>query len=487
MFKTIPKVFLWLILVFFLSGCKKENSLADQDTFIEQVEELSPLNATVSSAGATFIELQWLQVTNSHFNAVTYSIFLNGDKIIEGITGSKFSLINLKPGQQYAIKIVASTASGKQLSQSLTSNTLRAIIGNQGIFQEYQIHNYSSITGGTALKQLDDGGHLIARLLQHPGQFDIENFKIVIFRTDASGKMLWYRLVSLLAYNFSVYGELVIEVNKNGRDGLLFLNQHAIRLSMDNGEILQQRSYAADTTTLTFNSSFNVSDQKIILGTYQGSLMAINPNDLNLIWHKSNADRKGMVGQIKIDSKKNIYYVFRDAKDSNAKVRVMKCNENGDSMKEFLFDGTLPGESNWGFNMTALLVDEQDNLYLFGHNYDFNFMRWFKFTAEGTLIKKNQTSDNLLIYRALFNIKGEIVVSGQIQGASIERYGGIYVFDKEMNIKSKQVHRELPYHTLNGLTINPDGSYNLFLSFSTGNTSGYRSFVFTKTDTDGKL
>lgn len=487
MFRTVPIAFFWLIVILFVFGCKKENAIADQDLFVEHAEELTPLDANVSSAGTTFIELQWKQVTNTHFNPVTYSVFLNDEKISERITTNKFSLINLKPAQKYAVKIIASTATGKQLSQLLEVSTLNASIGNQGIYVEYSIHNYSTLTGGTALQRLNDGGHLIARLLQHPLGFDKENFKIVVFRTDASGKMMWYRLFSLLEYNVSFYGQLVINVNKNGQDGLIFLHQHAVRFALNNGEILQKKSFAAEAGNASFSSSFSVSDSKMVLGTEQGNLLAINPGNLSLIWQRTNPDRQGAVGEINVDTKNNIYYVFTDGKAANPKITVIKCKENGEYLKAFDFDGTLPNEYASGYSMKALLVDGEDNFYLFGRNNSYNYMRWFKFNAEGVVIKKNQVSDNLNVDRATFNAHGEIVVSGQVDGSLLATFGGIYVFDKEMNIKSKRVYQDLPFHLIRGLTVNTDGSYNIFLNFRTTSTYNNPYFIFIKTDIDGKF
>ena len=137
--------------------------------------------------------------------------------------------------------------------------------------------------------------------------------------------------------------------------------------------------------------------------------------------------------------------------------------------------------------MTTLLVDEQDNFYLFGYNSSYNFLRYFKFDAAGTLIKKNGQSDYLLAGQAFFNDKGEIIVSGRIDGGGLTTYGGIYVFDKNLNIKSKTYYKDIPSHVFSSVTGNSDGSYNIFLHYMQTYSYENPNFVFIKTDTDGKM
>jgi hypothetical protein len=96
------------------------------------------------------------------------------------------------------------------------------------------------------------------------------------------------------------------------------------------------------------------------------------------------------------------------------------------------------------------------------------------------------TSEKFPIKDAYFNRKGEIVAVGQIDVSGLITYGGIYIFDKEMNIKSKHIWSDLPPHNLSGITSNDDGTYNLFLGLMPLN-SQYDGFIFIKTAVDGKV
>ncbi|MGM9477197.1 hypothetical protein ACS5PU_12230 [Pedobacter sp. GSP4] len=472
----------------FLFACKKDNLAQITDNLIEQPEQLSELKAEVSAAGYKFIEIQWNAVNNTHFKAVTYSVYLNDQKVIDGLTTTKYSLINLTQSQKYTIKVIASTKEGKQVEQSIAATTLGNTTENEQIFyQEYRIHSYSRLTGTTGLQKLPDGGHLFVRLLQHDGFFDNETFKIIFFKIDRFGKMLWYRLLSTKSFNLSVYGEVLLTSHKAGEEGILFMQNSAVKFASGNGEILAIKNYGDRIGSQIFQSSFYSSPQQIILGTQQGNLLAINPDDLSIIWHKTNTDRLGWIVAINADSKKNIYYIFRDQSDSYTKIRVHKCSPNGDFIKDFLFDGTLPNEYNLGFWMTSLLVDEQDNLYLFGRNSSYSYLRYFKFSTDGTLIKKNQTSDYLNADKAFFNAKGEIIVVGQVDGGGLNTYAGLYTFDKDMNIKSKRYYQDIKPHILKGITGNADGSYNIFLNYMQTYTYDNPNFVYIKTDTDGKM
>lgn len=481
------KAFFWLLMLV-LFACKKDNPAQNTDNLIEQTEQLSQLKAEVSAAGYKFIEVQWNAVSNTHFKAITYSVYLNDQKVISGLTTTKYSLINLTPAQKYTIKVIASTKEGKQVEQTLATTTLGGTTESEQVFyQEYSIHSYSRLTGTTGIQKLPDGGHLVVRLLQHDGFFDNETFKIVFFRTDKYGSMLWYRLLSTKDFNVSVYGDILLAAHKAGQEGLLFMKNSAVKFASSNGEILATKNYGDRIGSQIFQSSFYASSQQVILGTQQGNLLAINPDDLSITWHQANANRLGSIIAINIDSKKNIYYIFRDQSDRYTNIRVHKCNPNGEFIKDFLFDGTLPNEYNWGFWMTSLLVDEQDNLYLFGRNSSYSFLRYFKFNTEGVVIKKNQSSDYLNADKAFFNAKGEIVVVGQVDAGGLNTYAGLYTFDKDMNIISKRYYTDVKPHILRAITGNADGSYNIFLNYMQTYTYENPNFVFIKTDANGKM
>lgn len=473
----------FVVLLFF--ACKKEKVIKDEDSFVEQTEQLSELKAEVSSAGYQFVEVQWNAVNNTHFKAVNYAIYLDDQKIIDGLTTTKYSLINLKAGKTYSIKISASTKDGKQIEQIVKASTLSPIA--EGPSQEYSIHSFSRMMGPAGLHKLKDGGHLIVRSLQYQNYFGDGSFKIVVFRTDKSGHMLWYRLLSEKGFRDITSGDMFLTSNNGDQEGLLFFENYAMKFAINSGEVILEKRYEDNLKGQVFKSVFYVSSQQIIAGTEQGNLLSINPGDLTVIWHQTNANRAGAIVAINVDSKKNIYYIFRDNNDRYTNIRVHKCNANGEFLKDFLFDGTLPNEYNWGYRMTSLLVDDQDNFYMFGRNSDYGFLRYFKFNTDGVVLKKNLKSDNFLAEKSFFNENGEIVVVGQIDGGGLNTYAGIYVFDKEMNIKSKLFYTNIPPHIVRGVSGNPDGSYNIFLNYMQTYSYDNSNFVFIQTDANGKI
>lgn len=480
-------IFFGLIVHLFIS-CKKEIVIKNEDNFIDQTEELSVLKIEVSAAGNQFVEVQWNAVENTHFKAVTYAVYLDDQKIIDGLTATKYSLINLKSEQKYAVKIIAIAKGGKQTEQTVIASTLGEVTPNlPGLYREYSIHSYSRLTGTMSSKKLADDGHLVAGILQHPGYYDHDIFKIICFRTDKHGNMLWYRLLSTKDFDFSFYNEIFLTSNKGDQQGLLFLGNYAVKFATSNGEILLEKNYKDHLQLQAFSAIFNALPEQIIAGTSQGKLLSIKPEDLSVTWQQTNTTRVGSIVSINVDSKKNIYYIFRNQSEAYTSIRVHKCNAKGEFLADFLFDGTLPQEHNWGFWMTALLVDGQDNLYLFGHNSSYNHLRYFKFSADGTVLKKNVVSDYLNANSAFFNDKGEIIVVGWVDGGGLNVYNGLYVFDKDLNIKSKRYYTEIPPHVLRGISANADGSYNIFLHYRQTYTYDNPNLVFIKTDIDGKI
>jgi hypothetical protein len=103
------------------------------------------------------------------------------------------------------------------------------------------------------------------------------------------------------------------------------------------------------------------------------------------------------------------------------------------------------------------------------------------------LLKKNPQNDPLTATHAFFNEKGEIIVAGRRDGSGLVTYGAIYVLDKDLNIKTRHIYDQIPFNIINGVTGNPDGSYNIFLHYMQSFTYDNPNFVFIKTDENGKM
>lgn len=477
---------IFCILFLLVCSCKKQEGLVDKYT--NPPDEITSLNTVVSAAGRDFIEIQWDEVDNSHFENVSYAVYLEGEKIIDQLSSTTYSLINLEPGKKYKIKVVASTNNGKQVEQIVEGSTLPPLTESETVYlKRYGFHEFSILGGPSNLIKLDDGGHLLVMELLHPNDFTHVHYKIIVFRVDKYGQTLWYRLFTFQRFNMPVDSAIFqLTATKGDKEAILFTGTHAMKLALSDGEVLMEKSYA-DVLPDQFISSINkVSTQEIIVATTSTNLMSVNPEDLRVNWHKDGQGLTGVLGSVQVDTKKNIYAIFNDGKEMHTPIKVNKYDSKGNFLKTFEFDGRLDGESSWGFNMNALLVDPQDNLYLFGYNGSYSYTRYFKFKADGTLIKKNEKSEHFLIRGAYFNPKGDIVTMGQVDGAKTDTWGGIYVFDKDMNIKTRKIWTNLPSHTLAGITSNVDGTYNMFAGFRASN-SDLSGFVYIKTAFDGNI
>jgi len=484
MFNNTRVAFFWFTF-FFLFACKKDSAIKNEDNFVEQPEQLSELKAEISAAGNQFLEVQWKQVNNTHFKAVTYSIYLDGQKIIDGLAVTKYRFINLNSGQSYAVKIKASTKDGKEIEQTISGTTLSPSSDGH-IYQEYSIHSYSWMSGNVGLQKLSDEGHLVVRFLQHPDYFAEGTFKIIVFRTDKSGHMLWYRLLSSMGYEDLQSSEILLATHNQEKESLIVLQDYVIKFTTSNGDILLKKRYTDNLNGEIFRAVY-ATPNELIIGGEQGSLLSVNPVDLSLNWLHTKESKSGLIMAINLDSKKNICYILRELNDDYAKIRVHKCDAKGEFLKEFSFDGALPDGGNLGGDMTRLLIDEQDNFYLFGGNSSFYRLNYLKFSADGKVLKKDDGTEYLWTRGAFFNEKGEIVVTGQVDRGGLNTFLGLYVFDKDMNIKSKNVYTDIPAHIARGVTSNLDGSYNIFLDYMQTYTYDNSNFIFIKTDTNGKL
>jgi outer membrane protein assembly factor BamB len=467
-------------------SCKKQEGLIDNYT--DPPDQITTLKPLVISAGREFLEIEWNQVEHSHFEELSYAVYLDGEKIVDQLSSTRYSLINLAPGKKYNIKVVASTNNGKQVEQGFEGNTLPALAESQTVYlHSYRFHDFSQLLGPLGLFKLEDGGHLLVRELAHDTDFTNVHYKMIVFRVDKFGQTLWYRLLTFEDFNLAVdSAAFQFTTIKGEEEAILFAGNYALKFAVSNGEVLMRKSYSDLLPGQRILSAQKVSSEEIIAATDNAHLISVNPDDLRILWHRDSQGQSGTLQSIQVDSKKNVYGVFNDRREQDTPIKVNKYDSKGKFLNSFQFDGTLKEERNWGFIMTSLLVDPEDNLYLFGYNGYFDFTRFFKFKADGTLIKKNEQSERFLIKSAFFNANGEIVASGQEDGDGINTFGGIYVFDKDLNIRTKQIWTSLPPHILSGLTGNTDGTYNLFASLMPVR-SQYGDFMFIKTGLNGKI
>ncbi len=72
---------------------------------------LTPTGITVTQITKTSALLSW----NVDSSASSYSVYLNGNKVTSGISGSSFSLLNLLPGASYTASVGATNSNGTSL------------------------------------------------------------------------------------------------------------------------------------------------------------------------------------------------------------------------------------------------------------------------------------------------------------------------------------------------------------------------------------
>lgn len=465
-----------LLLIFIISSCKKSSTI--EDRFIEEAEQLSVLELKAAVVGQNFIEINWNKTKSSRFKEVSYSIDLNGQRIIQGLKTNKYSLINLNDGQEYIIKVTASTKDGLKTEEKLVAKTLPAEENQteEVLYKEYNIHSYSKISP-LGLAQLADGGHLFISFLEHSNDFPKDNFKLMVFRIDSEGNFLWYRLLSAYEHGISYYTKSNIILHNNDKEGIIFSGSYAFKISTNNGEILLEKDFK-DIDNIT--SVFNASPQHLLVGTEKGHLISLYPTDLSVQWKQENQNKLGGTVAINLDSKKNIYAAYRN-KENAPPFRILKYDNQGSLLNSLQINGV--------FLSGSLIIHEDDNLGFITSHSDsyYNRLYYYKFNNEGILINQKEIPDAVTSARVFLNDKNEIIVYGTRHGNSLTMYGGILTFDKEMNIKSRLFYTELPFHGLVGVTPNANNSYNLFLGYAQTYSYENFNFVFIKTKIGGSI
>jgi len=454
-------------------SCAKEHIDNIEDQFIEEPEQLSELNAEITAAALTFLEIQWKPVRSSHFAEVTYSLYLNDQMIIQGLTTNKYSLINLEPGREYTIKVQASTKDDVKSNKIITARTLPSNQADQIIYHNIHIHSYSTFMGPASIEQLQDGGHLMVRYIQHPGYIQSERFKIVVMRVDQKGEMIWYRLLETPQDSFDPIISSRLILHNDEKEGIVFIKEYAFKISILSSEIIQEIDFKG-LNELGIES-VHATERQLLVGTLMGSLLSIDPNNLSIKWRYSNIDQRGAITAINTDSKGNIYASFSDYNDP-INSYIHKYNSKGEYITRFPFDREHYSAS--------LLVDKEDNFYLFPLTGDENIITYYKFDAGGQAITKKSIPNSVSAPHAFWDKDGNIVVFGSHYTRGTMIYGGVYTFDKDLNILSSRFYNDLSRNLILGLTQNDNRSFNFFIYIDSDANS---DFYFIRADTKGNI
>jgi len=470
----------FLLILFFFS-CKKDSIESDKDRFRDEVEQLTGLSLEASAAGQDFIEVSWEKVYSNHYKAITYTVYLNDEQIVSKLNTHKFSLIKLKPGQEYTIKVAALTKDGLKTERTLVTKTLSedAKQIDQVLYKEYNIHSYSTIYPKN-LARFADGGHLFVAHLVHPGNFLPDTFKLLVYNIDNKGNFLWYRLISALGHGIDRnIGTSHIVLHDHDKEGIVFAGTYAFKISTSNGDLLLDKDLK-DTGLNEVTAVCNASPQEILVGTDKGHLLSLNANDLSVQWKQENENVSTHAVAINVDSKKNIYAAYRSEGDSPP-LRIRKYNDQGKIINSIRINGA--------FLTGSLIIDEDENISFISSESDVHYNRlyYYKFDKAGNLTDEKRVPNAVAFAKAFLNERNEIIVHGSRFGSSLVVYGGVLTFDRNMNIKSERYYTDLPYHLLFGLTANADHSYNLFISYVQTYTYENYNFIFIKTKADGSI
>ncbi len=479
MTSSVFRVIIIVLTVILFNACKKE-IIDDTDKFVQHADELSALQPFVASAGLNFIEVEWGEVFNSHYKSVVYSVFLNDEKIVDKLTNTKYSLINLEPNKEYKIKIIASTADGQKIEQSIDGRTLD---DTSRKYIEYKIHPYSRMIGAVDVKKLKGGGHLVSRFISSPTYFNGEAEKIVVFRVDGNGLMLWYRLLSTMALKANSGNNLLLAVLDEEVDPILVIGTFALKINLESGEINASKDFSEYLAGELFRSIYATS-QQIIISETNGGLMSVNPRSLSVNWYHVNTTQIGDIGPINVDSEKNIYCVFRERNRVTSDVTVHKYNSQGQFLTSFSFAGYVPDIYHNGFNMGAFLIDSEDKLYLMGYSYRDRYLQYFKFDKKGTVLRQSNDAIYLVASSAFFNNNGDIAIVGKSGNWNYSEQISVFIYDKNFNVKSTHIYTDIPDKSTKVMTENIDGSYNLFLDYV---ENGELKFGFTKIENNEKI
>lgn len=477
-------LFLFCCFNLLLLACSKEESLGNKpDQYTEQEEKLNTLTLSVSAVGKNFIEFSWEKIKSSHFNPVSYMIYLDGKLVAKNVNITTYSVINLKEDKSYHIMVQAISSSGVKVENSSTIQTLGGNKGDNMYYKEYKIHSQSRLTSPSTARLLDDGGHLICSYLQHDNVATQDYFKVIVYRTDNQGEVLWYRLIADLDY----YGRpLQFIVHAKKEHALLMVGRDLYAIDVNKGTLINEKPIILQTLPKEdyFTAAKLTAQGEIMIGTTLGNILKINKDDYQVVWKHKHANYP--IKGIEFDKTNNIYYCFENF--INSDIQIQKTDSEGKLLKTFKFDGKYRGyETDHLYMMSTLVKDNDDHFYLWGYDLFYYNLRYFKFDTNGKVLSKIHEPVNLIPKGAFFDHDNNLIVYGQQDGGGISTYGTINKYDKNLKLLSSKQYSELAMHRFMNITQNNDNSYNLFFYYQQTWSLNNLNFIYIKTKSNGQL
>ncbi|WP_394676078.1 hypothetical protein [uncultured Sphingobacterium sp.] len=470
----------FLILILLIGGCsKKENIASKTDEYIDQAEILNPLNLVVSAANKDLIELSWDKVNSSHFKPVSYAIYVDNKLVAKDLSITKYSLINLLGDTNYKIRVIASSQTGRTQEQSIDARTVGGSTTNGSTYVEYKIHTQSRITGNNSIRLLEDGGHLICTFLQHEG--GETNFKLIVYRTNNKGQIIWYRLIQDLNY-YDLPPHVVLPSKQD--EAFIIVKHDIYVIDQTNGKLKLEKPVSIDLSPNDYVSSVQFdASHNMIMGTGGGELLKVTTSDFKVVWKRKNSSVG--ISSIQLDNAQQIYYSLLDSEAT--KIKVQKTDRDGNVLATFEFDGKLPGDYERQYHMPILLKDKNDIFYLWGFDFYSYSLRYVKFDKNGNVKAKLGEYVNLKPAGAFFDNDNNIVVYGQQEGGGISTYGTINKYDSDLKLLSTLQYPNLEMHMFKNMTQNVDNSYNLFFYYIQTWSYENLNFIYIKTKSNGQL
>lgn len=477
-------LFLCILLHFILASCSKDKNLDnEQDQYIEQEEKLTNLTLSVSAVGKNFIEFSWDKISSSHFNPVSYMVYMDGKLVAKDINITKYSVINLDQGKNYDIKVQAISTSGVKVEHTLQGTTLGLNNDDNNNYKEYKIHTQSTLVNPSKVRLLNDGGHLICSFIQHENFSNQDNYKLIVYRTDNKGNILWYRLIANLDY-FSNPLQLLLPTKNN--EAFLLVSRHLYTIDFNKGTLINDKPIVIENIgTEDYITAAQLDSQGgLIIGTARGNLLKVDMTTYKGSWNHKNSDYP--INTIQLDKTNQIYYSVTNL--TKSEIQVQKTDQDGKVIANFKFDGKYPGETyDQLYRLPILIKDKDDNFYLWGCDVYSYLLRYFKFDKNGKVLSKTKEAVNFQPTGAFVDNENNIVVYGQEEGGGISTYGTIKKYDKNLNVLSSTQYPELQMHRFTDITQNKDNSYNLFFYYQQTFSYSNFNFIYIKTKSNGQL
>ncbi len=296
----MKKIYSTLFLIFFTTGCSKDDPIDKKDDPDKEVIEEEKVNQPPNNFDVEIVNIShesatinWNEAVDPENEVVTYSLYLNQTIIIENTSQHLHKIIDLEEQTNYSGKIIAKDINDNQTETTFSFQTKKYYLKYLKKF-DYGTANYGTTgyASGTPYSMIktNDSKYIIAGKSASP---DGSGPRFFVLKIDYAGNEIWKKF-----YDYEVGDSWRFKIGKTSTGFVLAGHHHVLNLDNE-GNVLWYKKidgYDITDTSAEIQSVKQDSQGNIFLvggrssshvGTLQEGVLTKLSRNGEIIWEKT--------------------------------------------------------------------------------------------------------------------------------------------------------------------------------------------------------